>query len=96
LETPIDELNGRIHSDSLFDPVIDRHLFSSITDASIRDIKAGEEILDNYLNFIGSDGDWANDVSDLRKQCNGEKTKDSVNEYEDCYASGDYGNAFSK
>jgi spermidine synthase/S-adenosylmethionine/arginine decarboxylase-like enzyme len=89
LETPIDELNGRIHSDSLFDPVIDRHLFSSITDASIRDIKAGEEILDNYLNFIGSDGDWANDVSDLRKQCNGEKTKDSVNEYEDCYASGD-------
>jgi hypothetical protein len=89
LENPIDDLDGRIHSKSLFDPVFDRHLLSSIADSSIRDIKAGDEITDNYLNFIGTKRFWADDVIDLRKLCNGEITDGSVNYYEDYYSKTD-------
>lgn len=50
LDEPADALNGRSHTGtSVFNPVIDRQLFLAGGDVSIRDIKAGEEILDNYL-----------------------------------------------
>jgi spermidine synthase len=80
--TPPAALMGQSHTGtSVFNPVIDRHLFYS-GDVSLRDIDAGEEILDNYLNFIGSQEAWEDDVNDLRKQCSGEVTPDSVSEYE--------------
>lgn len=49
LDAPTDDLDGRSHTGtSVFNPVVDRHLFFG-GDESLRDIKAGEEILDNYL-----------------------------------------------
>jgi len=80
LKAPAEE--GKSHTGtSVFNPVIDRHLFFS-GDSSIRDIKAGEEILDNYLVFIGGEEAWEYDVMQLRQQCSGEDTKLSVTEYE--------------
>lgn len=83
-ETPFDEftassdsmpdglVDGKSHSrTTTFNPVVDRHLPYQ-GDQSIRFIKAGEEILDNYLAFTGNREDWANDVTNLRKQCSGE------------------------
>jgi hypothetical protein len=66
-----DELNGKSHQGiSTFNPVVDRHL-THTGFMSTLDIKAGEEVLDNYLLFISSEEDWANDVIDLRNQCAG-------------------------
>lgn len=84
-ETPFDEFtarldapcseaaDGRSHSGTTtFNPVVDRHLTFWI-DKSIRDIKAGEEVLDNYLAFTCSNRDkWFKDVANLRAECLGE------------------------
>jgi hypothetical protein len=55
---------------SKFSPMIDRHLLHSSVKA-LRDIKAGDEILDNYLAFTSEEESWAQDVTDLRKLCAG-------------------------
>ena len=83
LDTPMEAaINGKSHTGtSLFNPVIDRHLFFS-GDVTVRDIQAGEELLDNYLAFIGGEEAWAHDVNDLRNQCLGQSTEGSVTEYE--------------
>jgi predicted ABC-class ATPase len=66
-----DEVGGKSHEGtSIFNPVIDRHLFF-MGDMSNRDIQAGEEILDNYLAFVSSEDYWAKDVIELRNQCAG-------------------------
>ena len=76
-----DELSGKSHQGtSTFNPVVDRHLTHS-GDRTIRDIKAGEEILDNYLAFTSSEEDWAQDVINLRTQCSG-LAYGEVTEYE--------------
>jgi hypothetical protein len=76
-----DNLNGRSHAQtSTYNPVVDRHLRHA-ADYSLRDIKAGEEILDNYLAFIGNEKDWASDVQHLRDLCSGH-TIGTVTEYE--------------
>jgi len=82
-DKPIEALSGKSHAGraSIFDPVIDRHLIGTM-ETTVKDIKAGDEILDNYLAFIGSEGFWADDVMDLRKQCSGEATEWSVTGYE--------------
>lgn len=86
LKSPMSQdLSGRSHvGTSVFNPVIDRHLFFS-GDTTIRDIDAGEEVLDNYLAFIGSDKCWEEDVMDLRQQCSGQTTEGSVTDYEKYY-----------
>lgn len=85
LNAPDKSINGMSHSETfVFNPVNDRHLFFS-GDESIRDIKAGEEILDNYLAFIGGTEYWELAVTDLRKQCSGEVTEGSVADYEELY-----------
>jgi SET domain-containing protein len=66
-----DELSGKSHQGtSTFNPVVDRHL-THFSDRTIRDIKAGEEILDNYLAFISSEEYWAEDIINMRNQCSG-------------------------
>jgi SET domain-containing protein len=50
--------------------MIERHLFHSPVHA-LRDIKAGEEILDNYLAFTSEEESWKQDVTDLRELCTG-------------------------
>lgn len=82
LSKPIESLDGKFHGSSLFDPVVDRHLFRSV-DTSNEFIPAGEELLDNYLAFIGGEESWAADVNDLRAQCSGQATEGSVTEYEE-------------
>lgn len=82
-KTPFDEFSadlesldyisaGRSHQGTTtFNPVIDRHLRFQ-PDVSLRDIKAGEEMLDNYLDFVGLPEYWSKDVMDLRSVCAGE------------------------
>jgi spermidine synthase len=53
-----------------YSPMIERHLFHSPVHA-LRDIKAGEEILDNYLAFTSEEESWKQDVTDLRELCTG-------------------------
>ena len=86
LNAPEESINGKSHSGtSVFNPFIDRHLFFA-GDESTRDIKAGEEILDNYLAFTGGAEYWAQDVLDIQKQCSGEVTEGSVTDYEELYS----------
>ena len=81
LDTLAEDIDGKSHTGtSTFNPVVDRHLHFNV-DWAIRDIKAGEEILDNYLSFIGSKEYWAADVEQLRKECSGEAVGE-VTEYE--------------
>ena len=96
LETEVDEftadpdfipemLNGKSHAGtSTFNPFVDRTLFFT-ADISSRDIKASEEILDNYLAFIGGDDDWKDDLVDYRDLCSGGQGTLSVTEYEHKY-----------
>mmetsp|Transcript_46741 Transcript_46741/g.99177 ORF Transcript_46741/g.99177 Transcript_46741/m.99177 type:complete len:920 (-) Transcript_46741:286-3045(-) len=57
-----------------YSPVFDRNwrMILNSGDCSLRDIKAGEEILTDYLTFAGSIDDFRRDVMSLRRQCVGE------------------------
>ena len=74
---------------SIYNPAADRNLRHYIAggEVSTRLIKAGEEILDNYLFFIGDGQDWSEDVQQLRDQCSGRHKSGNadVREYEDSY-----------
>jgi hypothetical protein len=66
-----DSLNCRVHAQtSTFNPVLDRHLWHT-AEHTLRDIKAGEEILDNHLAFVGDEKYWASFVQHLRDLCSG-------------------------
>ena len=39
------------------------------SDASMRDIKAGEEILNDYLAYSSEAGTWKEDVMEMKKWC---------------------------
>jgi len=57
----------------VYDPYIDRHLphmFNDIEYAS-RDIKAGEELLCNYVDYSSNDDEFGKDMADLRAVCSG-------------------------
>jgi len=62
--------NVRGKKSSKFSPVIDRHLFHHSIQA-IKDMSAGDEILDNYIVFTSDEEDWAADVVALRNECSG-------------------------
>lgn len=53
----------------VYNPVAERH--ARMPERMLRDIAAGEEILDNYLAFIGHESDWEEDVQLIRDQCRG-------------------------
>lgn len=67
----------------VYNPVADRHLRMTISgkEKTIREVKKGEEVLDNYLAFVGHASDWESDVQMLRDQCNGVDVGD-VTKYE--------------
>lgn len=77
-EPPKDFLNHEY----VYSPVFERHLrqIMSVGSYTLRDIKAGEEILCNYLSFVGDAADWEGDVTDLRAQCTG--SMGDIQEYE--------------
>lgn len=57
-----------------FSPVYERHLrqILALGDYFLRDIKQGEEILCNYLSFVGESADWKEEVENLRSECAGD------------------------
>lgn len=63
----------------VFNPVVERHLAHLIGgfDVACRDIKAGEEILENYLALVTSEDDWESTVNDLIDKCRDLNAKDS-------------------
>ena len=63
-----DEVSGK--KISKFSPMIDRH-FQHFGVQSVEDIKAGHEILDNYLPFTSDERYWEADVIALRNMCSG-------------------------
>mmetsp|Transcript_21435 Transcript_21435/g.44064 ORF Transcript_21435/g.44064 Transcript_21435/m.44064 type:complete len:372 (+) Transcript_21435:1-1116(+) len=69
--------HGRISADSIHHVAMDRHLNQVMSDGdySMRDIKAGEEILNNYLDFTGDAADWEKDVMEMRRWCTGTTKK---------------------
>lgn len=84
---PIEALNGKSHTgSSIFNPVIDRHL-TMAGDRNVKDIKAGDEILDNYLAFCGSEEEWEEDIINLKAMCKGKVVDGSVTDYEEYYSS---------
>jgi len=79
-QVPEDILNA---ADAVYSPLYERHLRQKLTvgDSVLRGIRRGEEILCNYLYFVGDSEDWAEDVTSLRRQCSGEEVG-SIQEYE--------------
>ena len=69
--TPEDRSDDR----DVYDPFVARHLISYDSQHSnaLRDIKAGEEILCNYLHFTDANDEWFEEVEILKKICNGEE-----------------------
>lgn len=67
----------------VYSPVIERHLrqLLAVGDYTLRDIRRGEEILCDYLSFVGDPDDWEEDVTSLLGQCSGE-TMGDVARYE--------------
>ena len=59
--------------DYVFDSYGDRDTSyaNSISTETNRPISAGEEILDNYLDMVGDQNDWGEDVAGLREMCSG-------------------------
>jgi len=59
----------------MFNPLIDRHLEAVWTKNQVtrRDIRAGEEITENYLFFLQRGSDWADDIQEIRQMCMGMK-----------------------
>ena len=78
-----DVFNDAIRDGNVFHPARDRNLRYVLVggDRFLRDIHAGEEILDNYLAFTGDKADWEYDVLHLRGQCSGAAIGD-ISEYE--------------
>jgi len=68
---------------SVYNPALDRNtpFWLSSLDLTTRDISAGEELLTNYLAFVGHSSDWKDDILDLRAQCSGQDVGD-VTTYE--------------
>lgn len=71
-------LDAKASTSGAYNPVNDRNLrlLISGTETTLRDIKAGDEILDNYLAFVGHQSDWEFDILHLRAQCSGEQVGD--------------------
>eukprot|EP00591_Stephanopyxis_turris_P010009 CAMPEP_0195509728 /NCGR_PEP_ID=MMETSP0794_2-20130614/2585_1 /TAXON_ID=515487 /ORGANISM="Stephanopyxis turris, Strain CCMP 815" /LENGTH=880 /DNA_ID=CAMNT_0040637019 /DNA_START=160 /DNA_END=2802 /DNA_ORIENTATION=+ len=66
----------------VFNPVAERHLPHMIGDIDIalRDIKAGEELLDNYLTSVSTEENWAYIVDDLVALCEKQSSTSAATE----------------
>jgi hypothetical protein len=65
---------------TVYNPAADRNLRHYIGGPEVctKPIKAGDEILDNYLYFIGDRRYWSDDVMNLRNQCDEEDVGEVV------------------
>mmetsp|Transcript_49691 Transcript_49691/g.75023 ORF Transcript_49691/g.75023 Transcript_49691/m.75023 type:complete len:98 (-) Transcript_49691:393-686(-) len=73
MTTGVDEFDEAFFMNDPYNLVVARHLphNQNSGDVALRDIKAGEEILNNYLDFTTDEENWKEDVRDLRNQCLG-------------------------
>jgi len=71
--TDIDAFKVNYIDEKKFDPHRDRHLFSSLNeyDVAVRNVKAGEELLCNYMAFTTKSLDIESDMNELRAICDG-------------------------
>ena len=60
--------------------LFDNFSYSGTGDYTLRDIKAGEEILTNYIAFVDP-SEWRQEILTLRSQCAGEKVGE-ITDYE--------------
>ena len=70
-------------SNELYHPYWERHfpLWGCNEFVALRDIEAGEELLDNYLVFGGDeDANWESNLQELKKLCSGGTGR--ITEYE--------------
>mmetsp|Transcript_17214 Transcript_17214/g.27953 ORF Transcript_17214/g.27953 Transcript_17214/m.27953 type:complete len:145 (+) Transcript_17214:129-563(+) len=58
----------------VYNPAFERHLrqIMEMGDYTLRDIGKGEEILCNYLSYVGDPDKWKHEVTSLRDICGGE------------------------
>lgn len=56
--------------DTVYSPFIDRNVIAHVTayDQLLKDVKVGDELLDNYLSYLNMDN-WKSGLSDYRAQC---------------------------
>lgn len=66
-----------------YSPVFDRNWRHALNsgDYTLRGVKEGEEVLTDYISFVGNIDDFKEDVMSLRRQCAGEGVG-AVTEYE--------------
>lgn len=69
--TAMPKMQGKSSYDSIHQVALDRHLDQYMTgpDWTMRDVKKGEELTNNYLAFTGDEDAWEADVKELRKWC---------------------------
>ena len=67
------ELQGRHYGkDYIYNPVEERNSFYSKYLKPVRNINKGEEILANYLSYLGGDKFWSQSIEGLGSVCAGE------------------------
>jgi hypothetical protein len=67
---------------TVYSPFVDRnHMVYLHSDCTTRDVKAGDEVLSSYLEFL-IDNEWEQGVLDLQAMCGSEKKQGTVSEYE--------------
>ena len=67
-KVPQEVIERHVDLESIYNPAADRQVSSYARATPLKDIKKGEEHLDNYLAFSGKSR-WGADVSELRNVC---------------------------
>ena len=70
---PPEDFGDSPFEEAFYSPFIDRNIFLNMNgaDTTVRDVEAGEELLDNYLRYLHEDT-WEWGVNSFRKQCEGQ------------------------
>lgn len=76
-------LANNVPETAFYNPFVDRNhlLLMHAMERTLRDVQAGEELLDNYLNYF-TEVNWESSVKDLRAQCQSQGVG-AINRYED-------------
>ncbi|GKY96752.1 hypothetical protein MPSEU_000634600 [Mayamaea pseudoterrestris] len=70
---PPDDFEDSPFESAFYNPFVDRNIFLNMNgaDTTVRDVEAGEELLDNYLRYLHEDN-WRWGVESFRRQCEGQ------------------------
>lgn len=72
-KTPPEDFEDSPFESAFSDPFVDRniYLYMNGADRTLRDVEAGEELLDNYLRYLHADN-WEWGINSYRRQCEGQ------------------------